>query len=476
MFFALLVIKLAGFLRDILVVKYFGLSALVDVYLYALVVPTLLYGVISYSFSNYFIPNYLLNKERFKENENLIKQYAFYILLIFIVLSFLLSLFFSLGLPELLINLNSSLFATESLKTTFVGFSQWVAVYFFFYSLATLFTALLQAEHHYNSSIYPQILIPLTSVVLVWTAHNTLGLSSAVYGLAWGAVLSFALLLIFIKKRGLITFKIHFSDIARFHQAKNLREFWYLLIAFSFPSLMSFIDSNIAAFLATALGISILSHLSEWHANKKIPKIADAIQRGIIFATLFLIPFCSFIIIFAPHIVTILYQRGNFTEADTLTVSQILQSHIFSVYLNFLLILAYRVISSLEKNKFFLKLYLVLFLTKMILNYIFVNLWGIVGLPLASLVMNFAGTLAVYYYLNQHIPFLEAHFSKRFLNILSATLGFGILFYFFQIPFANIKILNQFLIGVTCFLMMYSLFLLSIIKSLRSTTGGRQII
>ena len=133
-------------------------------------------------------------------------------------------------------------------------------------------------------------------------------------------------------------------------------------------------------------------------------------------------------------------------------------------------------ISSLEKNKFFLKLYLVLFLTKMILNYIFVNLWGIVGLPLASLVMNFAGTLAVYYYLNQHIPFLEAHFSKRFLNILSATLGFGILFYFFQIPFANIKILNQFLIGVTCFLMMYSLFLLSIIKSLRSTTGGRQII
>src|SRR3989338_4849527 len=242
MFFALLVIKLAGFLRDILVVKYFGLSALVDVYLYALVVPTLLYGVISYSFSNYFIPNYLLNKERFKENENLIKQYAFYILLIFIVLSFLLSLFFSLGLPELLINLNSSLFATESLKTTFVGFSQWVAVYFFFYSLATLFTALLQAEHHYNSSIYPQILIPLTSVVLVWTAHNTLGLSSAVYGLAWGAVLSFALLLIFIKKRGLITFKIHFSDIARFHQAKNLREFWYLLIAFSFPSLMSFID------------------------------------------------------------------------------------------------------------------------------------------------------------------------------------------------------------------------------------------
>ncbi|MFA5260962.1 MAG: hypothetical protein WC450_07035, partial [Candidatus Omnitrophota bacterium] len=134
-FFILLITKTINFFIDLLVAKYFGINEYVDIYLYALMVPILTNAVLASSFNQYFIPNYL--KIKGQKNLEYKQDYLLVIFVCYTVLVFFVSLFSCWILPHLLIRTNPTLFNSNILIHTYLHFSQWIGIYFFFFTISS---------------------------------------------------------------------------------------------------------------------------------------------------------------------------------------------------------------------------------------------------------------------------------------------------------------------------------------------------
>ncbi|HQO58855.1 MAG TPA: lipid II flippase MurJ, partial [Candidatus Omnitrophota bacterium] len=388
----LLVVKLVNFFIDLLVAQYFGINENVDIYLYALMIPLLFNAVLANSFNQYFIPNYLKVKAR--ENEEYKKDYLLIVFVCYAILVLIVSLICCNILPKFLIRINPTLFHSGDLIESYLRFSLWLGIYFFFFTVSNVFTSILQAEHYYSASLYPQIYIPLIGVISMLIFHHQLGIFSIIYGFVLGSIISFMLLFLKTVQKKIFSLKqLRFN----FHILKtgtDYHQFLYLLIALIFPNVLSFIDKQMASYLGAgklsalsygqgipnalssiliySLGISVFSYFSEWFVKDNVTKLIHAVRKAIYFLLIIIIPFCYYIFLFSEDIIGVLFERGNFTGSDTIIVSQIMQFYIFSIFLTATTTIATRIVSAIHKNHFFIIFYPSIFILKLLLNAMFV--------------------------------------------------------------------------------------------------------
>lgn len=437
-----IVIKMPLILRDILLVGYFGVGTNADLYFYALVVPMFFSTILSASINYFVIPAYW--KVKTDEGADVARQYA-NTLLVYLSLFLLLITFLSSSvIPHALVKINLINFSSSAEVLFFNTLSIWASLFFFFGVLSAFLISLLQAEHRYTVSIYPQALVPAFSIAAIVLAAKSLGIIAAIIGATVGAFATFVFYYLYSQRIRLIDgFRRGFQ---RSKIKINHEEFFLLTFACLFPAFTTLIDQQMAGMLGkgkltiftygtrlpngiteilcVGLGIAVFSHFATWHAENDNQKLKMATQKIILLITIFIIPVCAFMLLFAQPLIILLFERGAFLRSDTLAVAKILSFYAFSIYFAVIATIAAKAISAVRRNNIFLALAFGLSVFRIFANLILIRFFDINGLALSHILTHILNCLLLFYFLDQvgiHI-FERAFRRKIFICIIPVLL------------------------------------------------------
>lgn len=433
---ALGVIKVAFFFRDMVFANFFGIERGADIYFYSLILPMILFSFFAGSFNSFFIPTYL--KVKSEQGANRATNYSSQLILYSFLVILLISFLSGWVVPPVVIKMVHPGIILDAEIPTFLHFSRLTALFFFFYLSSALLSSLLQAEHRYSHSFYPQLLMPLMAVVFIVFGSELYYVHSAVYGMLAGSIGCFLVLIFLTHKFGLFAYFFHkFDKLLIKELTVNIQQLVLLLITGIFPSLINVLDQYMAGslgegqltilnygiripdgfseMLGMGLGIAVFSHFSQWAAEKRHEYIVNATQRLIIYVTIFVIPLCFYLAFFSKPLIGFLFERGAFSAIATKRVSDVLGYYAFVIYFFVIGIIGTRLISALSRNQLVLIFGATNLITKISLNFILIKLLGLPGIPLATLGMYAIGITLIYYLLHKEGLMI---FTKSFANKL----------------------------------------------------------
>jgi putative peptidoglycan lipid II flippase len=431
------IIKVAFFLRDVAFANFFGIERSTDVYFYSLILPTILFSLFSGSFNSFFIPTYL--KIKTEQGADRGRDYASLLILCGVLIILLISLLCGWVIPPMMITIIHPGVISGVEMQTFLDFSKFTAWFFFFYLSSALLSSLLQAEHRYMYSFYPQLLTPLATIAFIFWGNKFYHIYSAVYGMLAGSAISFLILVVLTYRLNLVAYVFNKTNkLPAKELSVNIQQLLFLFITGVFPSLINVLDQYMAGslgegqltvlnygiripdglseMLGMGLGIAVFSHFSQWATEKRHEYLINATQRIIIYVTLTVIPLCFYLIFFAKPLVGFLFERGAFSSMATQKVSEVLGSYAFVIYFFVIGIIGTRLISALARNQLILIFGATNLIIKIILNVILIELLGLRGIPLATLGMYFVGIAIIYYLLHKEgLLIFTKSFSRKLI-------------------------------------------------------------
>lgn len=336
----IVVSKLVGMARDVVLANYFGTSAISDAYLIAVSVPTLLFYFIGHALSTAYLPMY--NKIKSEEGIGAAERYSNNLMCISLVISTLLVLLLLLC-PRAVIKVFAAGFddATASVAARFIQIS---AVSLYFMVIINIWGGYLQANANYlipaAISLPRNIVIILSIVIAAGTNIFFLGI-----GLLAAYVAEFLLLLPFVLKGG-----YHVRPCIAWKD-RRIGETLYLvlpiLLGVGVSQINKIIDKSIASTL-TEGGISALTYASVLNnaiqevavtgiitvlfancsalaANGEHQQVKTRLMKTLDTMVFLLVPASMGIIVLAEPVVTVFLCRGNFDQTSVLMTMSALQ-------------------------------------------------------------------------------------------------------------------------------------------------------
>ncbi|MFH1541440.1 MAG: lipid II flippase MurJ [Elusimicrobiota bacterium] len=381
--------NLISLLKEVIVAKCFGIGVSMDSYYSALTVPTMAGGIILSTFSIVFIPMLIKSLDDGINNSNKIASTAMnYFVVIFLGISLITFVFseqiirilFS-GLSENIIWPAARILKILSLMLVFMGFSG-------------ILTSVLNA---YKIFFYPavsQIMITIgiiASVVLFQKGHN---IYAIVWGYTAGIILQTFVLMYILKKMG---FRYTFSFETKYFKGnklgKNILTFMIISVA---PSIVILINRNMAAFLPagsitaltyaekivqmpltvfiSSLPVVLYTYFSIQVSNNKIEELRNTLALSIRMAAFVFIPIAVMIAFFSKQIVSILFQRGNFTAEATEVTSKILFFYAFQLFSYYAAIIFSKLLFILNEYSRILKIIAISIVLTVVGNILFIRL------------------------------------------------------------------------------------------------------
>ena len=414
----IIVAKLVGMLRDIVLANYFGTSNISDAYLIASSVPTLLFYFIGHSISTAYIPMY--NKAKYERSEKSSLTYTNSIINIsFIIATFL--VFFLFAWPESVVKLFASGFDVET-KLITAKIIRISAVSLYLMVFVSVLGGYLQANK--NFVIPAMVSLPKNVAIVVSIAI------AAMYGiewLGWGLILSCAmellLLLPFALTKGYrYSFALNIKD-------SYVKDTWYvvlpIIVGMCVGQINKIIDRSLASVvceggvsaltyasvinnavqevLVTGIITILFSNCAEWVVKGEHEKIREKLSSTVKTMILFLLPAMVGVIILAEPIVSLLLGRGEFDRTSVnMTVGAL---RFYTMGLLFLAIrdALVKVFYAYKKTKTTTIVSVVSILINIIFNLVLYRLIGLNGLALATAISAIFNSLVLYVLLRRLI-------------------------------------------------------------------------
>ncbi|MBN1622510.1 MAG: hypothetical protein JW871_07965 [Endomicrobiales bacterium] len=439
--FLLLVIstltKPLNFIKEIIIAAIFGSGINRDAFLIAWQIPNIVGSFIFEGLPQIFVP-FLAEIRKSDDYEKVISSLLNFIFIILAIISltvifsssFLVSLIAPFASPEMKI-ISSKLLKIMGFSVLFIGISM-------------AFTGLL---YSYNKLIIPNMTIPFMNliiiVVILFGAKNW-GIYSLAFGVLVGS-LGMVLVQLFQIKEIKYRFKIEFSPSFKkffifgstFFAATlifNLNAISEKIFASRLPA--GSISNLDYAFRITQLVFAILSMMSisifprlcnasssEDESNSEFTTLLAKGIRSIIFLIL---PIIAVLFALKLPIVSIIYQRGAFSEQAALITSSLMGIYSFGLFfhsINFLLIHAFYARKEMIIRVKYGLIYLSSFI---IVNLVFINTLGVYTLAIAN---SFAALISTFYLsvvIVKRITLPVFDIFKTFLklSITSSLIGF----------------------------------------------------
>jgi putative peptidoglycan lipid II flippase len=404
--FGILFSRILGFIRDLLTASILGANVYSDIFFIAFKLPNLFRRIFAEgAFTQVFIPSYAKSKHKVQFSSVLFLQFTTFI----IVLSLFITLFsaiitkaIALGYDETTIDLASPL----------------VSICFYYLPLifvVTFLASLLQYKNHFSTSAYSTALLNISLIFALLLSQNydkyiiTYYLS---YGVIIGGVLQVVVHLIAIKKLNIkfLTFKYKKSKKV-FKKSSFYNKFYPAVLGSSSAHLAAFLDTWLASFLtsgtisylyyanrvfqlplalfAIASSIALFPSIAKAIKNNNEKKALRYLQKS--FYVLFILLFSASIIgiVFNEFIITLLFQRGEFTIIDTTNTSVILIMYLIGLIPFGIAKIFSLWLYSYEKQKTAAKITMISLLWNIVLSLIFIIPFQAVGLALASSLSGF---------------------------------------------------------------------------------------
>ena len=400
----ILVSRVLGFIRDLMTASVLGANIYSDIFFVAFKLPNLFRSIFADgAFTQAFIPSYAKSKHKIRFSSIIFLQlFGFLIILSLLVMTFshLVAKAIAIGFDEKTLDLAAPLFAIN------------------FYYLPMIFVvtfmgALLQYKKHFATSAFSTALLNLAMIGSLLLAQNmekydiTFYLS---YGVLVGGLLQILVHLYAIKKLNLCKI-FHFKKHEKKEENRFYKNFFSATFGSSTLHISAFIDTWLASFLisgsisylyyanrifqlplaifAIATSIALFPMVARAIKNKE-EEVALRLMKKSALILFGLLSISTFIgIVFNDFIIKLLFERGEFTSADTQNTALIL-----SMYLIGLLPFGLSKIFSLwlyAKEQQFLtaKISMYSLSTNIVFSLILIKPYGAAGLAFAGTIGGF---------------------------------------------------------------------------------------
>jgi len=432
-----------GLLQVILIAREYGVSATTDAYMISVWITLIIWGmgdtVLTYSLVPYLVSKHVKEgRERAVEAANHIFTWFFLSLLVLAVVLYLVAPY--------LVALLAPGFSTEAYLLA-VDLLRLLSPVVFIGGLAAFLAALSYTLQRFGVPALAAQLPDLGAIsFILFGGIGRWGIKAVVAGFLSGVALQLIVLFFALLKAGVLP-RFRFSGIREFINVARLmgpraggigvnrgiigidRLFASMLGAGSVSVLgYTYRLTLLPVSLAVAtFGKTLMPHLSKEVAEGNMDYLRKFVPYAIRFVLFGLAPLVLIFVYFSETIIRLLYQRGNFTGD-----AAVLASGVFIFYSLAILFSATSVILS---GIFFasgdtwtpFKVTFLALILNALLDFLLMNIFGIIGIPMATLGVSVFTTLLLYMKLNAGIGGIEiSHIFGSILKIGVATLFMGV--------------------------------------------------
>ena len=348
--FGILFSRILGFLRDLLTASALGASIYSDIFFIAFKLPNLFRRIFAEgAFTQVFIPSYANSKHR-----AVFVAHIFSIFLsIIIILSLLVTLIPSLATKAIAVGFDAQ---TIELASPYVAINFWYLPLIF---MVTFLSTLLQYKRHFATTAFSTGLLNISLILALYFSQEK-SQSEIVYYLSFGVVLGGILQLIVhiiaIYRLGLSKIAYGGFGYMRDKAAKIAdetqkfkKQFLPAIWGNSTAQVSAFLDTWLASFLgagaisylyysnrifqlplalfAIATSIALFPSVARYIKNQDEEKALVYLKKAFWFLSFLLTAGTIGAFILAYEITYLLFERGAFTNSDTLNTAVVLQMY-----------------------------------------------------------------------------------------------------------------------------------------------------
>ena len=346
--------RILGFIRDLMTASILGANIYSDIFFIAFKLPNLFRRIFAEgAFTQVFLPAFTHSKHK--------AVFSIHIFTLFLSFIALMTLFVNL-FPEI------------SAKAIAIGFDEqtvtmaapFVAINFYYLPLifaVTFLSTFLQYKHHFATTAFATGLLNLSLIAALMLSRHMEQLDIVYYlsyGVVIGGVLQLLVHLMAIYKVGLSPllgggvryFKKKAGHI-REESRSFTRQFFPAVWGNSTAQISAFLDTWLASFLATgaisylyyanrvfqlplalfaiATSVALFPKVARYLKNKDEAKALDALHKAFWFLAFILMLSTLGGFILAQEITSLLFERGAFTQSDTLETTAVLQMYMIGL-------------------------------------------------------------------------------------------------------------------------------------------------
>jgi putative peptidoglycan lipid II flippase len=403
--------RILGFIRDILIARYLGISALSDAFFAAFRLPNFFRRIFAEgAFNSAFVPIFIEKlQDKKSEKDELVFVRNIFSLLFFALLFF--TIIFQIFMPFFMKILFPGFFSDAEKSELLINLSRITIFYLIFISLVSLCSGILNSLSKFAVPASAPIVLNLTLIASVFVFGSFV--PNYAYAFSWGVfvagILQFLWVFIFTIKSGFLLYpKIpkFDADMKKFFQklipgviGGNVMQI-NLLLDSIFASLISGAVSYLyyadrinqlpLAMIGIAIGIALLPNLSrkiKAGENDAAIQIQNtALEVGLILV----IPATLALTILAHPIISSLFEGGKFGSEESLTVAKALMFYSFGLPSYVLVKVIEPAFFARSDTKTPMKIAIICLINNAILNVIFYFLgFGFIGIILASTVSTY---------------------------------------------------------------------------------------
>lgn len=452
-----LVSKGFGFLREIVYANNFGLQTNFDSYLVGAVLPITLNTSIIYLAQNFFIPTYHKKLHEGKERSINFLASSFWL---FLLLSTCVSIILYISSPLII-----SSYLTHKNPQVYEAVLQIFRIFIFTIPLNAGFAILssyFQAEYNFKSPALSTLFQNIIIILLVVLFTKTIGVLAIPIGYLIGTALQLFYLIYLLKgRKELLAFRL-FSEIGELKIADKtfltivfveiINQLYILVDRYFFGSVdTGGIAALNYAFILFALPISIFSlalstaifpKLSQAFGSKDNESAEFNYLSGLRINIFLFIPIAMILFLFGDSIIQLFYQRGSYTANDTQLTYAILKLYSISLVFFSSYAIINKVVYGAGLVKQLLIISILVFIAKIVLNFLLVQNYKQNGLALSTTICFIVLSVSCYLVILSKLKF---KITKQLLVTISFYLINGIIAYLVSEIFDELFYLPQLL-------------------------------
>ena len=351
--FGTLFSRIAGFVRDIFIAKYLGSSVFSDVFFLAFRIPNFFRKIFAEgAFNSAFTPIFASGVQMHGKEKMMVFARNIYSILLYFLLIF--TLLVEIFMPYIMYVLAPGYVGDASKFNILILLTRITFPYLIFISLVSLMSGILNTFNKFFAVSVAPVLLNFSIIAGIYIFRNRselLIIKGMSYAVFFAGVLQLVWILFWSLKEKIFLYPV-FPKISA--TTKDFfKKFFNSFLASGVVQINSMINSIFAtlipgavsllyygdrvsqfplSIIGTAIGISILPVLSKNLSKRGNKEEAQEVQEDAIFLSCFFgIPSAIGLFIFAPYIVELLFQRGEFTSENTIQVANILKIYAIAV-------------------------------------------------------------------------------------------------------------------------------------------------
>jgi len=388
------------FMRDILMVYYYGFGPELDMFFIALLIPMFFVNTISIPFGEVTIPEYL---EKIKKSNFDVKSYVKNH--IFIIMTWL-----------LIISMILITFSSEIVGIFTLGFSSDAKekTLFLFYTalpilalsgLVVIGNSILNAHSKYNLSASYQLFPALLSIIFLFLYGSKFGVLAVLVGMIIGQVLNYICISYHLLKQNILLIPVK-KNINTENKNKFLYQFATLSFVTLFFQIIILINNSMASNLgygsisslniglkflffitgivAAVMSMVILPYFSSMYVVNKLVTARNELIRFVILATSISMCVCICMFFLSGHIINIIFDSNIISMNNVENITNIIKLGLIQIPFFTCLMLLIKFCIAFKINKEILLSSIVAVISNIILNTYFIGIMGISGIALST--------------------------------------------------------------------------------------------